>query len=118
MTEKELDLLQFSAIHMAKFCAGSPEVVWSEVFQLHSLGAPSNDVPDDIFGDSFAPWRPVSAHGSKDSASGHFRRFSPSIDRLLDPSRLAEAQIALADCYLDLEDPKRARELADRARRP
>jgi hypothetical protein len=30
MTEKELDLLQFSAVHMAKFCAGSPEVVWSE----------------------------------------------------------------------------------------
>jgi hypothetical protein len=53
MAEKELDLLQFSAIHMAKFCAGSPEFVWSEVFQLLSLGAHSNDVPDDIFGDSF-----------------------------------------------------------------
>jgi hypothetical protein len=86
MTEKELDLLQFSAIHMAEFCARSPKVMWSEVFQLHSLRAPSDNVPDDILGDSFTPWSPVSAHGSEDSAGRHFRRFSPSIDSLLDPS--------------------------------
>jgi eukaryotic-like serine/threonine-protein kinase len=40
-------------------------------------------------------------------------------ESILDPSSalLAEAQIALADCYLDLGDPNRARELADRAKK-
>jgi hypothetical protein len=48
MTEKELDLVQFSAIHMAEFCASSPEVVWSELFQLHPLRAPSDEIRGDI----------------------------------------------------------------------
>ena len=87
MTKKELNLFQFSAIHVAELCAGSPEVVWSEVFQLHPLGAPLDDVPDDILGDPATPRRPMTAHGAEDSPGGHFRRFFPSIDRLLDPSR-------------------------------
>jgi hypothetical protein len=110
MTEKELYLLPFSAIHVAVFRAGSPEVVWSEVVQLHPLGAPSHDVPDDILGDSLTPWRPMSAYGTKDSARNHFRRFSPSIDRLLDSSshRNSTGMTAFAnqvhDCLMSLPD--------------
>jgi hypothetical protein len=72
MTEKELDLLQLSTIYMAEFRAGPSEVVRSEMFQTHPLRAPSDYVPDDILGNSLAPWRPVSAHGSEDSTSDHF----------------------------------------------
>jgi hypothetical protein len=72
---------------MTELRAGSSEIVWGEMVQLHPLSAPSDDVPDDILGNSLSPRRPMSAYGSKDSARGHLRRFSPSIDRLFDPSR-------------------------------
>src|SRR3974390_1901523 len=48
MAEKELNLLQFSAVHMAEFCAGSPEIAWSEMVQLHPLCTSSDDIPNDI----------------------------------------------------------------------
>jgi hypothetical protein len=87
MTKEELNLFQFPAIHMTELCACSPEIVWSEMVQLHPLSAPSDDVPDDILGYPLTPRRPMSAHGSEDAARGHLRRFPPSIDCLLDPSR-------------------------------
>jgi hypothetical protein len=43
-----LNLFQLSAIHMAKFCAGPAQIMGSKMLQLHSLRAPSNDVPDDV----------------------------------------------------------------------
>jgi hypothetical protein len=43
MAEKELNLFQLSAIDMAQFCASSPKILWSEMVQLHSLSATSND---------------------------------------------------------------------------
>ena len=86
MTEKELNLFQFTAIHMAELCARSPEIVWSEMVQLHPLSAPSHHVPNDILGDSLTPRRPMSAHRAEDSARGYLRQLSPSIDCLLDPS--------------------------------
>jgi hypothetical protein len=85
MTEKELDLLQFPALHMAEFRHSAGGRVERDAL-IASLGAPSDDVPDDILGYSFTPRCPMSAHGSEDSARGYFRRLSPSIDRLLDPS--------------------------------
>ena len=87
MTKEELNLFQFPAIHMTELCAGSPEIVWSEMVQLHPLSAPSDDVPDDILGYPLTPRRPMSAYCSEDSACGHLRRFPPSIDCLLDASR-------------------------------
>jgi hypothetical protein len=38
----------------------TPKIVWSEMVQLHSLSATSNDVPDDFFGNPVTPsvpWR-------------------------------------------------------------
>jgi len=87
MAEKELNLFQFPAIDMAEFCAGSPKIVWSEMVQLHPLSAPSNDVPNDILGDSLTPRRPMAAHRAENSARRYLRQISPSIDCLLDPSR-------------------------------
>jgi hypothetical protein len=87
MAEKELNLLQFPTIDMAELCAGSPKIVWSEMVQLHSLSAPSNDVPNDILGDPLAPRRSMPAHRAKYSARRYLRQNSPSIDCLLDPSR-------------------------------
>jgi hypothetical protein len=87
MAGKELNLFQFPAIDMAEFCAGSPKIVWSEMVQLHPLSAPSNDVPNDILGDSLTPRRPMAAHRAENSARRYLRQISPSIDCLLDPRR-------------------------------
>jgi hypothetical protein len=43
MAEKELNLFQFPAIDIAEFCAGAPEIVWSEMVQRHPISTPSND---------------------------------------------------------------------------
>ena len=87
MTKKELNLLQFSAIHMAEFCSRSPEIVWCEMLQLHPFSAPSDDVPDDILRDPLTPRRSMSANSAENSARRHLRRLSPSIDCVLDPDR-------------------------------
>jgi hypothetical protein len=55
------------------------------MIQLHSLRTPSNDIPDDVLGDSFTPWRAVMADGPKNSARcDHGGRHS-AIDSSLDP---------------------------------
>jgi len=87
MSEKELNLFQFPAIDMAEFCAGSPEIAWSEMIQLHPLSAPPNDVPNDILGDPLTPRRPMAAHRAENSARRYLRQISPSADCLLDPTR-------------------------------
>jgi hypothetical protein len=110
MTEKELNLLQLPAIHMAEFCARSPEIVWREMVQLHPLSTPSDNVPDDIFGDTITPRRPVPAYGTEDSAGGHPRRFSPPIDCVLDPDRhrngadMTTLANQIHDCPMTLSD--------------
>jgi hypothetical protein len=81
MAEKELNLFQFPAIDMAEFCAGAPEIVWSEMVQRHPLSTPSNDIPNDILRDPFTPRRPMPAHCAEDSARPYLRQIS--IDRLL-----------------------------------
>ena len=86
MTKQELNLFQFAAIHVAELGAGSPKIVWSEMVQLNPLSDPSDDVPDDVLGDSLTPRRPMTANGAEDSPGGHFRRFFPLIDCILDPS--------------------------------
>jgi hypothetical protein len=110
MTEKELNLLQFSAIHMVEFCAGSPEIVWSEMVQLHPLSTSSDDVPNDILGNPLAPRRSMPAYGSEDSTRGHLRRFSPSIDYALDlaghwnGSNVTALANQIHDCPVTLPD--------------
>ena len=85
MTKEELNLFQFPAIHMTELRAGSPEIVWCEMVQLDSLSAPSDDVPDDILGNSLSPRRPMSANRPEDSALGNLGRHNPTIDRFFDP---------------------------------
>jgi hypothetical protein len=87
MAEKELNLFQFPAIDMTEFCAGAPEIVWSERIQWHPLSTLSNDIPNDIVRDPFTPRRPMPIHRAEDSARPNLRQISPSIDCLLDPSR-------------------------------
>ena len=57
------------------------------VVKLHPLGDLSHHVPNDVLRDSLSPRRPMSADGAEDSARGHLRGLSPSIDCILDPSR-------------------------------
>jgi hypothetical protein len=68
MSEEELDLLQLSAIQMAQFCAGPAQIMGSKMIELQPLCTPSNDIPDDVLGKPFAPWRAVTAHGTEDPA--------------------------------------------------
>jgi hypothetical protein len=110
MTEKELNLLQLPAIRMAEFCASSPEVVWSEEFQLHPFSTPSDNVPNDILGDTITSRRPMTAYGSEDSAGDHLRRFSPPIDCVFDPDRhrngpdMTTLANQIHDCPMTLSD--------------
>ncbi len=66
MTKKELNLLQFSAIHMAKLGVRVAEIVWCEMLQLYPLSAPSDDVLDDILRDPLTPRRSMSANSAED----------------------------------------------------
>ena len=63
------------------------KIVWREMVQLHPFSDPSHHLPNDVLRDSRAPGRPMAANSAEDSARGHFRRISPSIDGILDPSR-------------------------------
>ena len=85
MSKKELNLLQLTAIQMTQLGARPTKIMWCEIVQLHPLSAPSNHVPDDILRDSLTPRRPMSANSAEDSARGHLRRLSPSVDCILDP---------------------------------
>ncbi len=59
---EELNLFQFPAIHMTELCACSPEIVWSKMIESHPFCAPSNNIPDHVLGDPFAPWRSMTAN--------------------------------------------------------
>jgi hypothetical protein len=52
MTQKELYLLQLTAIYVAKLCAGSPEIMWCEVIEFQTLGTVPDHIPDDVLGDA------------------------------------------------------------------
>lgn len=87
MTKEEPNLLQLAAIHMAEPSARPTKIVWREMVQLHPLSDPSHHVPNDVLRDSFAPGRPMPANSAEDSARGHLRQISPSLDCILDPNR-------------------------------
>src|ERR1017187_9242668 len=85
MSEEELDLFQFSAIHGAEFRAGPAQIMRSKVIQFHPLCAPSNDVPDDVLGNPFGPWRPLTAYHPENPARRDHGGRHPAIDSGLDP---------------------------------
>jgi hypothetical protein len=87
MTKQELNLFQFTAIHMAKPSARPAKIVWRYMVQLHPLSNPLHHVPNDVLRDSLAPRRPMPANGAEDSTRTHLCQISPSIDCILDPSR-------------------------------
>ena len=49
MPEKKLYLLQFTAVHMAELCAGSPKIMRCEVVQLQPPCTAPDYIPDDVF---------------------------------------------------------------------
>src|SRR5687767_11690257 len=59
MSQQELDLLQFTTRGVAQASASSPEVVGSQGLDSNTGRTPLDDVPDDILGDSVAPYCPV-----------------------------------------------------------
>jgi hypothetical protein len=81
-----LDLLQLSTIHMAEFCAGPAQITRSKMIQLHPFRAPSNNIPDDVLGNSFAPRRTVTADSPENPARCDLGGRHPSIDGGLHPS--------------------------------
>src|SRR5438046_1592925 len=58
----------------------------SKMIQLHPLCAPSNNIPDDILGNPFAPRRPVTADGPEHPARCDVGGRHPSIDGGLYPT--------------------------------
>ena len=80
MYQEELDLFDFAARGMAQLCTGPTQIMWSEVIQLRPFGTPPNDVPDDVLGDAFSPWRSKSANGPEDPALANLGRDDPTID--------------------------------------
>jgi hypothetical protein len=66
MTQKELYLLQFTSIYVAKLCAGSPKIMRCEVIELQALGTAPNHVPNDVLRDAGSPWCPVTTDGPED----------------------------------------------------
>ena len=55
------------------------------MIQLHSLRAPPNDIPDDVLGNSFAPWRAVTADSPENPDCCDHGGRHPAIDSGLDP---------------------------------
>ena len=54
--------------------------MWSEVIQVRPFRTLPNDVPDDVLGDAFSPWRSMSANGPEDPALANLGRDDPTID--------------------------------------
>src|ERR1035438_9168657 len=86
MPEEKLNLFQLSTVHMAEFCAGPAKIMRSKMIQLHPLRAPSNNIPDDVLGNPFAPRRPVAADSTENPARCDLGGRHPSIDGGLYPS--------------------------------
>ena len=67
VSQKELYLLQFAAIHMAELCAGAPKIMRYEVVELQSPGTASDHIPDDVLGDTGSPGGSVTADWPENS---------------------------------------------------
>lgn len=48
MTQKELYLLQFTSICVAKLCASSPKIMRCKVIELYTLGTVPDHIPDNV----------------------------------------------------------------------
>jgi hypothetical protein len=57
------------------------------MIQLHPFRARSNDIPDDVLGNPFAPWRAVMADSPENPARCDHGGRHPAIDSGLDPKR-------------------------------
>jgi hypothetical protein len=99
MAQKELNLLQFTSIYVAKLCTGPPKVMRSEVIELYTLSTVPNHIPDDVLGNPGAPGSSVPTDCPKDSSAGHWCSRQPPINCTLDPDRHRDCAdvIALAD---------------------
>jgi hypothetical protein len=85
MPQQELNLLQLTTAVVAQLRAGPPQVVRCNVLQACSLAAASDDVPNHILRDTFAPHLSRPGDGSEDSSLCDPRRHHPLIERRLNP---------------------------------
>jgi hypothetical protein len=99
VTEKKLYLLQFTTVHMAELCAGSPKVVWCEVVELQTKCTTPDYVPDDVFGYAVTPDSSVTTDCPEDSSRRGGCSCQPSVYGILHPAghRNGADVVALAD---------------------
>jgi hypothetical protein len=86
VSEQELNLFKFFAVHMAQLCTSSAEIVRSDMFELHPLGTSSNHVPNHVLRDPSTQWGPMPADRPEHSAFCHFCWYHPAVDRSFDPN--------------------------------
>ena len=85
VSEQKLDLFNLVAVYVAQLRACSAKIMRSEKIELHSFRTPPNYIPYDVLGDSFTPWRSITANRPKDPAWVDPGRQHPAIDRLSNP---------------------------------
>jgi hypothetical protein len=85
VTEKELNLLQFSPGAVAQFSARPAQIMWRNVFQSGVRASVVDHMPDRVLADATAPYSARLADRSEDAALRDFCRRCPAINRILDP---------------------------------
>jgi hypothetical protein len=80
--EKKLYLLQFSAIHMAKLCACSPEIMRCEVSELQTPRAAPDYILDGVFGYAGSPGGSVPTDRPENSSRRDRCRCQPPVHGL------------------------------------
>src|SRR5216683_7670093 len=85
MPQQELNLLQLATATVAKFRAGSPQVMRRNMLQARSLAATLDYVPHDILRDAFSPHLSRPGNCSKDPSLRHPGCYYPLIECRFDP---------------------------------
>ena len=85
MAQQELNLFQLATVAVAQLGTRPPQVMPGNMLQARSLTAGSDDVPDNILREAFAPYlyRPV--YGSEDPSLRDPSSQGPLIERGFDP---------------------------------
>jgi hypothetical protein len=87
VTKQELNLLDFAAVRVAEFRAGSAQIVWSDVLKPSFLAAPLDHVPHHILRDAITPEFVGASDSAEDSSLGDSRCRCPLVECCLHPDR-------------------------------
>ena len=93
MTEKELDLLQFSSRQMAESCTCSAQIVRSKALDSGLASRRFHDMPDCFRRDPFSPHLPQSVHSAKDWTTVGTGRISSVVHGALRPAGTGTVRI-------------------------